>query len=373
MEREAQSLWLNQSFDHKLHRGAYNARAGFTSVAAQDNYEIGQIRLLELRARNWYNYMVKLPGPFFSIPSELPGGFIFRVKIHLAEDAKVIFGRQSHAQGIGAALDITNHADHLPKYVIDPENTFLRVNYKKSYNYAEEEAKFFASRDMKFECVRDWYVGTGLNFEQRRRTQATKENKFTSLENRMAEKAFMGFLEAAEVESGNFMIENASFRPFNIQEWNLKINGHYIFEKPVKWQVSPAVTRFLWESQLDALCHPEDIEGRRYGPLAEKASDLQNGRWLLYVNLSTEQNNFLNNIGINFAGPLELETVFTIGTVLGADTLDIVFVVVLPDRKKFHVLDPNTNQWTKESAYSESLVTPDQIYNYRYKGERDFE
>lgn len=372
-EREAESLWLNQSFDQKLHRGTYNARVGFTSAAAQDNYEIGQIRLLELRARDWYKYMVKLPGPFFSIPSELPGGFIFRVKVHLAESEKVIFAKQSHGEGTGVALDIANHANHQPKYVIDPENTFLRVNYKKSYNYAEEEAKFFANRDMKFECVRDWYVGTGLNFEQRRRAQATKENKFTSLENRLAEKVFMGFLEAAELESGNFMVENASFRPFSVQEWNLKINGHYIFEKPVKWQDSPAVRRFLWESQLDALCHPEDIEGRCYGPLAEKASDLPNGHWLLYANLSTEQSNFLDKIGINFAGPIELETVFTIGTVPGVNTPDIVFVVAVPDRKKFHVLDPNTNQWTKESAYSESLVTPDQIYNYRFKGERDFE
>lgn len=375
-EREAHTFWLNQSFDQKLHRGADNAKVGFTSAVADDTENIRKIRLLELRARDWYTYLVKLTGPFFSIPSEIPGGLIFRIKIHLADAAKAIFGRQSALDGIGVALDIANNANHNPKFVIDPENTRVRVRYKKSYNYAKEEAEFFASRNMKIECVRDWFIGTGLTFEQRRRAQAIKEKKFTGIENRLSEKFFAGFLQASDLESGEFLIENAAFRPFNIQEWNLKINGHYIFEKPVQWQnagvAAPAVRRFLWESQLDALCHPEDMVGRRYGPLAETPLDLANGRWLLYLNLSTEQNNFLDKIGTNFAGTIELETQFTIGTQPGANVPDIVFVIGCVDRKKYHVVDPNTNKWTHKSSYGESLTTPTQLYNYRYKAEKDF-
>ena len=67
-EREAQSLWLNQSFDQKLHRGADNAKVGFTSAIAEDTDNIRKIRLLELRARGWYKYMVKLPGPLLQHP-----------------------------------------------------------------------------------------------------------------------------------------------------------------------------------------------------------------------------------------------------------------------------------------------------------------
>ena len=255
---------------------------------------------------------------------------------------------------------------------MDVENTHLRVQYKKSYDYAKEEAEFFASRNMKIECVRDWFVGTGLTFEQRRRAQATKEKKFTGIENRLGEKFFAGFLQASDLEGGEFLIENAAFHPFSIYEWNMKINGHYIFEKPVRWQNSAPVRRFLWESHLDALAHPEDMEARRYGPLAETPTDLVNGRWLVYLNLSPEQNNFLDKIGTNFAGPIELETVFNVGTQPGVNTPDIVFVLACVDRKKYHVVDPNTNQWTHKSSYGESLTTPTQIFNYRYKAEKDF-
>lgn len=46
---------------------------------------------MEFRVRDWYKYMVKLLGFFFSIFSELFGGFIFRVKVYLVESEKVIF------------------------------------------------------------------------------------------------------------------------------------------------------------------------------------------------------------------------------------------------------------------------------------------
>ena len=119
---------------------------------------------------------MKLPGPFFSIPSELPGGLIMRIKVHLAPNEKVIFAKQSHADGTGVALDLQNNPDHYPKYVIDPSKTFLRFRYKKSLNYKQEEEAFFQKRNVKLECIRDWFVGTGLTFEQRRRATPRRTN-----------------------------------------------------------------------------------------------------------------------------------------------------------------------------------------------------
>lgn len=210
-----------------------------------------------------------------------------RIKVHLAPNEKVIFARQSHANGVGDALDVANNGDHYPKYVIDPTKTFLRVRYKKSQNYKKEEEAFFQKRNIKLECIQDWFEGTGLTFEQRRRATPLKENKFPGLENRFAEKGIMGYLEAGEVENGNFRLENACFRPFNVTSWNLKINRHYIFDKPQNWQNSEAVRRFLWESQLDAIAHPEDIEARRFGALVDSDVDFLRGRCFYYGNLST--------------------------------------------------------------------------------------
>lgn len=56
--------------------------------------------------------MVKLLGFFFSIFSELFGGFIFRVKVYLVESEKVIFVKQSYGEGIGVVLDIVNYVNY---------------------------------------------------------------------------------------------------------------------------------------------------------------------------------------------------------------------------------------------------------------------
>ena len=71
-EREARTLWLNRSFSAKLHRGAYNDRVGFAADIADDTEEITLIRTMETQARDFRTYIMKLPGPFFYIPSEIP-------------------------------------------------------------------------------------------------------------------------------------------------------------------------------------------------------------------------------------------------------------------------------------------------------------
>lgn len=379
LEREAPVNWLNHSFSASLHRGEFSNRVGITHNANTDTQDEKNIRLMEIQAGEFRTYVVKIPGSFFSIGSEIPGGLIFRIKLTLSPAAKIIYARYSHLTGEGLPLDGPNVDDDpavpndMPKLQIDPENCKLRVYYRKSYNYKEEEDEFFAGGNYKMECVQDWRVATGLNFEQRQRAAPTKENKFVGVENQFSEKCILGFLEASELENGSHLLENACYRSFGIKEWNLKINGYWIFEEPIKWQPSDAVRRYLWDSQLDAIAHPEDVEARKYGASVDNEDDLENGRWFVYLNLTTEQRNLIDKVGVNFAGPIELYTTFMDGVQPDANHPDIVFVMVFPDRKKFHLINPSTNEWSKKDSYAESLETPDKkIDNYRSKGERDY-
>lgn len=379
LERDSRVNWLNHSYSSDIHRGIQATCVGFAKDRNGDTIIEENIRIMELQARDYRTYVVKIPGSFFSIGSELPGGLIFRVKLTLAPAAKIIFARYSHAQGIGLPLsgpDAANNAaypNNMPKLMIDPENTKLRVYYKQSYNYKEEEDEFFAGGNYKFECVQDWRVATGLNFEQRQRAAPTKENKFVNVENQFAEKCILGFLEASELENGDLRLENGCFRPFSVEKWNLKINGYWIFEEPIAWQPNDAVKRLIWDSQLDAIAHPEDVEARKYGASVDDEDNLPDGRWFIYLNLSTEQRNTIDKVGVNFAGPIELHTTFLNGTVPDALNPDIVFVMVFPDRKKFHLINPATNEWSKKTSYAESLETPNKkIDNYRSKAEKDY-
>lgn len=317
----------------------------------------------------YHNFKIPLASAFNEIKSYLPGMWEFNVVIHLAHPYKAIMVRNVTANGFYN----TNQGpvSNKPKYVLEPNDTFLVIKYAELFDSDKEEFKnaFYGFKNIKLECFHGIRVLKSLPFSDGQKEDKIIDQEFQTLQGVWPKRFFICFMRSSEFDSqagrvinsdGNLVDawrERYSAEPFNIESVDILQGEHSVFRKPIKWVSDMENDLTMWRRQADMTAEEFDYENR-YNPFSDIPAHLKYGKWFAYVDLTEEPGTKFSEVTSRVNANFSIRVKFTDVT-NPANVNRLVCVIFYKVMPIHECLEGVTNRWARKSTYGTPIETPD--------------